>query len=412
VVTEAAAGSTVDDVLAVEPVIRRVVASRIDNPNDVDDLVHDCMERLLKARLRLAPESVLPVGVVAAQNLVISRARATTRRLAGAHRLADLGHFPSPEDEVLAGEARQAVVAALAQLPERERRDLLAYEELGAERVAAASGQSAGAMRVRMARTRAKLRLEYLLAFRHVELPTPVCERVLLAISGGDTRRQRALGAGEHLLDCATCAALSEPLEQRSLGLTAVSFPLAAAGWVAGKARTHPITTAAGTVGAAVGAIVAASLLASTPASHHPIAQRPPVTTIAAPTAPPLTGVSPVVPAVTVAGVLVHPDASFRSETGRAVQAEDASVQSVVTHNGFWVGTSSSIRVWVELVGPLEPLHIVAGDEVRFTGTVTANPPTYPQTVGVTAAAGAALLTKEGAHIDVGTTSITVLAPS
>jgi DNA-directed RNA polymerase specialized sigma24 family protein len=42
------------EVMAVEPVIRRVVAARTGNHADVDDLVQDCLERLLVARERLA----------------------------------------------------------------------------------------------------------------------------------------------------------------------------------------------------------------------------------------------------------------------------------------------------------------------------------------------------------------------
>jgi DNA-directed RNA polymerase specialized sigma24 family protein len=54
------------EVLAVEPVIRRVVAARAAHHADVDDLVQDCLERLLVARERLAPKEVLPYAVVTA----------------------------------------------------------------------------------------------------------------------------------------------------------------------------------------------------------------------------------------------------------------------------------------------------------------------------------------------------------
>jgi hypothetical protein len=49
------------DVLAVDPVLRRVIAGRVFNPADVDDLVHDGLERLLKSRHRLASEAFLPM---------------------------------------------------------------------------------------------------------------------------------------------------------------------------------------------------------------------------------------------------------------------------------------------------------------------------------------------------------------
>jgi anti-sigma regulatory factor (Ser/Thr protein kinase) len=64
-------------------------------------------------------------------------------------------------------------------------------------------------------RTRARLRVEYLLALDDVELPTDRCRAVLYALSGGDRRRQREVDAGRHLLECEVCARLSEPLLER-----------------------------------------------------------------------------------------------------------------------------------------------------------------------------------------------------
>ena len=236
------------EVIAVEPVIRRVVVARAVNPADVDDLVQECLERLLAARVRLAPEAVLPYAVVTARNLVSSHAKSAMRHAAAAPRILDTATPDRPEDVLLAGEARRAMTSALGQLSAQERRDILAYYDVDP----AADGnapESRGALRVRMSRTRAKLRLEYLLAFRHVELPTPLCRRVLLAISAGDTRRQREASAGQHLLDCDTCATLSEPLDRRSVALTAITVPGALLAWIAGKARAHPLH-AAGSVAA------------------------------------------------------------------------------------------------------------------------------------------------------------------
>src|ERR1700761_7024883 len=253
------------EVMAVEPVIRRVVAARAANPSDVDDLVQDCLERLLAARGRLTPEAVLPYAVVTARNLVSSHAKSAMRHAAVAPRILDPAEPDRPEDVLLTGEARRAMTTALAQLSPQERRDVLAYYE-GDPAADRETAESRGALGVRMARTRAKLRLEYLLAFRHVELPTPLCRRVLLAISAGDTRRQQETSAGQHLLDCETCAALSEPLDQRSVALTAIAVPGALLAWIAGKARAHPLQ-AAGSV--AAGSAVVAAAVVLLPA-HHP----------------------------------------------------------------------------------------------------------------------------------------------
>ena len=380
--------SSAHEVAATEPVIRRVVAARA-HPADVDDLVQDSLERLLAARGRLAPEAVLPYAIVTARNVVSTHARNTARRATAAPRILDASEPERPEDVLLEGEARHAMTVAMAQLSPQERSDMLAYyhdDPLTGDLV-----KAPGAMRVRMSRTRAKLRLEYLLAFRHIELPAPQCRRVLLAISAGDTRRQRELNAGQHLLDCETCATLSEPLGRRSMALTAITFPAALAGWGVAKARAYPVhAVASATAGSAA---VAVTVVLATRPGPPPV--KPPV---------------PVISQLTIGGRLVpDPQArhSIRSMTGDPARASGVSVDSVVTRNGFWVGTARG-RIWVELVGPLKPLHIYPGDHVRFTGTVAANPPSYPAHEGVTSSDGAGLLARQGAHIAVSTTSIQV----
>jgi RNA polymerase sigma factor (sigma-70 family) len=394
------------EVTAVEPVIRRVVAARTANPADIDDLVQDCLERMLVARERLAPEAVLPYAVVVARNLVSSHAKSAMRQAAAVPRAFDGTEPERPGDALLAQETQDAMSAALARLSDQERRDVLAYYEDAPSQTETA--QSRGALRVRMARTRAKLRLEYLLAFRHVELPSPRCHGVLLAISAGDTRRQRELDAGQHLLDCEVCATLSEPLDRRSIALTAIAIPGGLAVWAAGKARAHPVhATATAGAGAAAVAAVAVALSLS---PHHPVpgpAPAPP--THAAASSAPAPPAPAVISHLSVAGRAV-PDAearqSLRSLAGRVVTASGATVVDTPTRNGFWIGTSPA-RVWVELVGPLRALRVQAGDRVWFTGAVVGDSPSYPALTGLTGAS-AALLARQGAHLAVSTTSISV----
>ena len=386
-----------------EPVIRRVITARAANQADIDDLVQDCLERLLVARVRLAPEAVLPYAVVTARNLVSSHAKALGRRVAVAPRVLDSAEPDRPDDVLLAGEARAAMTAALARLPDQERHDILAYYSDGSP-LEAQARPSRGALRVRMARTRAKLRLEYLLAFRHVELPTPACRSVLLAISAGDTRRQRELGAGQHLLDCATCAALSEPLDRRSVALTAIAIPGTLAAWAAGKARAHPVhaavSVAAGSAAVATAAVLGPQLASSGPPApaHVRVSSAP------APSAP-----APVIGHLSVAGHAVgdaQAQRSLRPLTGRTATASGVTVVAAMTRNGFWIG-SARARIWVQLVGPLRPLQIRAGNRVRFTGTLVANPPTFPAQAGASGR-DAALLARQGAHLEVSTTRISV----
>jgi RNA polymerase sigma factor (sigma-70 family) len=392
------------EVIAVEPVIRRVVAARAANPSDVDDLVQDCLERLLVARERLAPEVVMPYAVVVARNLVTAHAKSATRHAAAAPRILDASEPDRPDDVLLAGETRDAMLAALGELSDQERHDILAYYSSGDGLSAAVTPESRGALRVRMARTRAKLRLEYLLAFRHLELPSPVCRSVLLAISAGDTRRQRELDAGQHLLSCEICETLSEPLDRRSIALTAIAIPGGLAAWAAGKALSHPVQATA--LGAAASAAIAAGVILAPQLSAHGPVRAPQVTASAAPALP---APDPVISALSVAGRALSDAAagqSLRSLAGRTVNASGATVVAAVTRNGFWIGSSGG-RVWVQLAGPLRPLHIRAGDRVWFTGTLVGDSSSYPAQTGVTGG-DAALLARQGAHLAVSTTKISV----
>ncbi len=385
-----------DQVVAVEPVIRRVVAARAANPADIDDLVQDCLERLLTARERLAPEALVPYAVVTARNLVSSHAKSVSRHAAATPRILEVAEPERPEDLLLADEARSAMTAALSQLSATERSSLRAYYS---DHDGGPGPPARGALRVQMSRTRAKLRLEYLLAFRHQELPTPRCRGVLLAISAGDTRRQRELDAGQHLLDCETCAALSEPLDRRSVALTAITVPVALVAWAAAKARAHPLH-AAGSVAAGSAAIAGVVLLTA----GHPV----PAAHIQRPSPPPTP--PPVISDLSVGGLPVSDAAagrSLRSLIGKPADASGARVVTAVTRNGFWIGTAQG-QVWVELVGPLRPLRILAGDRVRFAGAVVGNPAGYAASIGVSGRGDAQLLTRQGAHVSVNTTRISV----
>lgn len=82
----------------------------------------------------------------------------------------------------------------------------------GTRSLARTSGSTAGAVAAQLKRARARLRVEYLLALEQTEPPTARCRPVLLALSSADRRRQREVGAAQHLLECVLCARLSEPL--------------------------------------------------------------------------------------------------------------------------------------------------------------------------------------------------------
>jgi serine/threonine-protein kinase RsbT len=160
-----------------------------------------------------------PYAIVTARNLIASMWQEKDRHQRNQHRVVDLRPPAAPDEGLLAGEEHAAVGQALARLSERERDTLLAHEVSGQDTrtLAAQLGSTAGAVAAQLNRTRARLRVEYLLALEHLEPPSERCRPVLLALSGGDRRRQREVDAGRHLLECELCARLSEPLMERGL---------------------------------------------------------------------------------------------------------------------------------------------------------------------------------------------------
>ena len=80
--------------------------------------------------------------------------------------------------------------------------------------------------------------------------------------------------------------------------------------------------------------------------------------------------------------LLPVPDASELDATkGETAEGKGVTVQSVVPGQGFWVGTSETDRVYVELGGtvgedeqPGEDVQVAKGDRVGFTGEVRPAP--------------------------------------
>src|SRR4051794_41866374 len=205
------------DVAALIPIVRRIVAARVPDQATADDLVQETLARVLGAVGRIEPGMLEPYAIVTARNVVASMWRDQDRQRRHQHRVVDLRPPEAPDEGVLVGEDRRAVAEALTRLSERERETLLAHEVSGQDTasLAAELGSTAGAVAAQLNRTRARLRVEYLLSAEHVEPPTERCRPVLLAISSGDRRRQREVDAARHLLDCDLCARLSEPLVGR-----------------------------------------------------------------------------------------------------------------------------------------------------------------------------------------------------
>ncbi|HLM05585.1 MAG TPA: sigma-70 family RNA polymerase sigma factor [Blastococcus sp.] len=206
------------DLAALAPMVRRIVAARVPDRATADDLVQETLVRVLAASGRIEPGMLEPYAIVTARHVVASLWRERDRHRRNQHRIVDVLPAESPDEDLLAREEQSAVAQALVRLSDRERQTLLAHEVAGQDTrsLAAELGSTAGAVAAQLNRARARLRVEYLLARDAVEPPTDRCRPVLLALSGGDRRRQREVDAARHLLECDLCAELSQPLMERA----------------------------------------------------------------------------------------------------------------------------------------------------------------------------------------------------
>ena len=205
------------DVAALIPMVRRIVAARVHDGPTAEDLVQETLVRVLAAAPRVEPGMLESYAIVTARNVVASLWRERDRHRRNQHRVVDLLPEETHDDGLVAREEQSAVVQALARLSQRERDTLLAHEVAGQDTrsIAGELGSTAGAVAAQLNRTRARLRVEYLLAVEQAEPATDRCRPVLLALSSGDRRRQREVDAGRHLLECDLCARLSHPLMER-----------------------------------------------------------------------------------------------------------------------------------------------------------------------------------------------------
>ncbi|WP_027862250.1 sigma-70 family RNA polymerase sigma factor [Marmoricola sp. URHB0036] len=205
------------DITALIPVVRRVIRARVSDPSAAEDLVQETLVRVLGAAHRIEPGTLEPYAIVTARNVVASMWKERDRHRRNQHRVLDLSPVEAPDDELLRQEDEKAITTALERLSERERQTLLAHEVSGLDtRVLGDDlGLTAGAVAAQLNRTRARLRVEYLLALHDISAPTPQCRPVLLALSSGERRRQREVHAARHLLECDVCADLSLPLMSR-----------------------------------------------------------------------------------------------------------------------------------------------------------------------------------------------------
>ena len=111
-----------------------------------------------------------------------------------------------------------------------------------------------------------------------------------------------------------------------------------------------------------------------------------------------------------VLDLTARPDAAaaLGALSGETATATAVQVLSVPADEGFWVGTSDSQRVWVQLTGEAgeSPYQVTEGDTVDFEGAVVAHDEAFATEVGVDEAEGAAQLGSQAAHLEVAKSAV------
>jgi len=251
-----------EDLLEVRTIVRRVIGSRVRDRHLVDDLVQETLTRVLASWERIDPATLVPYAITTARNVVASTWRQVDTTERNLHRIVDLLPVERPEDVVLDRESSGAVAHALTRLSDRERDALLAHDVEGRDLASLARDlhTSSGALAAQLKRTRARLRVEFLLAMDQSQPPTSSCRPVLLALSGGDRRRQLELDVAGHLLGCTYCTELGQPLAGRSRGDGSTRIAVATDGDVVLARQTGRALAADLGFGATDGTVIATAI--------------------------------------------------------------------------------------------------------------------------------------------------------
>ena len=372
-----------DPIRRLEPDIRRIASARLTDRDDIDDVVQETLTRLYEVRDRLELATLTSYAAITARNLAISmqRDRAVAERRAPG--LFDPSAPADPEEHAVRSEEHDALVAALSALREEERRALVEHDALEVPTAAIAERQATtpGTMATRLARARARVRVEFLFAYRRLRPTSPECRPVLYALATGEKRRQRELKAGDHIARCDVCAQLVEPLSRRSRKLAALA-PFALVGKrlrsVGRAARAHPVASA----GAGIVAVAAAVALTASLPDSQPTAARA---------------------TLSVDGTKAMPipkHFAWGDHEGDAVRAQGAPVHSVPHDEGLWLGLNGRERVWVELeVSGESGPRVRAGAKVWFRGRLVRNEDAWLRGLGLSPRDGLGLLRRQGFHI-------------
>ncbi len=390
------------DVTEAAEAVHQFLRGRLRDPHQIDDVCQEAIARLWQARDRLDSTSATAYAITVAKNIVVGEARRADIARRHNHRLDQGTQPPSPEDLAIQRADGAAVTAALHRLPPDDRHDLVAHvvENQPLSELATRSSGTPGGVAARLARTRARVRVDYLVAARDWTLPSERCHPILVALSAGDRRRQQRLQTAEHLLHCDACAELAPRLIERRRSLLGF-LPIPAMATLLGKVRhrvssSHAAFAVVGVAVAALIGVVSTTLLVSprprqqTTPIAAPIKRRAAVAATRPVPGPGSSsrgsGSTTATPPLASNGAELLPltaDA-LAAHAGQPVTGSSVVVQSPLAPlDGISVGDSPTDSIFVDLADPLpnaptQPLTpYKPGQKVTFTGKLVANTPQY-----------------------------------
>ncbi len=228
------AALSAQDLAELHEPLRRFLLRQTRDPHEAEDLTQETLARVWASRARLDADAALPYALTTARNLLRSEQRRLQVERRHQHRLLDPASPPDPQTVLVRAEEREAVRTALGALDVTDHALLAAhYGEQpgngslgptgagGSRRVARAPSRGPG-VSSRLARARARARVDYLLALRRLEVSDPQCRAVLESLSSGDRRLQARTGASEHAATCPVCRDCADALTGRRRALFGV----------------------------------------------------------------------------------------------------------------------------------------------------------------------------------------------